>query len=196
MRGRQELYIFARQGLRADGALLRVKNATRILKRWCCWFIETGITFVYRNPKVLEIMPVLYQFLALNQAYSHKQRKSRILRKLFAIGISMQNESRFTEEMVHNGKSRPTFDLYSSPSTNPRKLPLRQLANSFRMLSVRETFNVRDCAKLGPAHPRPLCFTCEEKMERTVDWPNLKTWPDICGIAVVLHRMPNGNTWL
>lgn len=61
----------------------------------------------------------------------HKQRISRILRKLFAIGISMQNESRLYREMVHNGKSRPTFDLYSSLSANPRKLPLRQLANPF-----------------------------------------------------------------
>lgn len=69
-------------------------------------------------------------------------------------------------------KRRPTFDLYSSPSTNPRKVPLRQLANSFRVLSIRETFNVQDCAKLGLAHPRvaTFCrFTCEEKMERTVD---------------------------
>lgn len=80
----------------------------------------------------------------------HKQRTSRILRKLFAIGISMQNESQLYREMIRNGKSRPTFYLYSSPSANPRKFSLRQLANPFRVVSVRRTFNVRNCAKLGP----------------------------------------------
>lgn len=52
--------------------------------------------------------------------------------------------------MIRNGKSRPTFYLYSSPSANPRKFSLRQLANPFRVVSVRRTFNVRNCAKLGP----------------------------------------------
>lgn len=60
----------------------------------------------------------------------------------------------------------------------PGNFPSVSWANPFRVLSVCGTFNVRICAKLGPAHPAsddPSYFTCEEKMERTVDWTSPKT---------------------
>lgn len=118
----------------------------------------------------------------LTRRSRHKQRTSRILRKLFAIGISMQNESRLYREMIHNGKSRSTFDLYSSPSANSRKLPLCQLANPFRVLFVCGTFNVRNCAKLGPrvtilriSHARRKWS--EQSAERGPKTD--ETWPDV-----------------
>lgn len=139
-------------------------------------------------------MAFLYQLLAPNQTFP-SQRTSRIPRKLFAIGISMQNESQLYREMVHNGKKgRLTFDLYSSPSANPLgKLLLRQLVNPFCVLSAELLMFeiVQNFARLiREWRPFRISHTRRKWGEPTRSAGRALKWADVCGIAVALHRMP------
>lgn len=129
-------------------------------------------------------MPALCRFLAPNQTSSvtnngHLVFFESCLRSVLVCKMKVR-------EMVHNGKSRPTFDLYSSPSANPRKLPLQTVSWPIRFASYpsAELLMFGIVQNLAWLTRDPSYFTCGEKMGRTVDRTSLKTgetWLDICG---------------
>lgn len=98
----------------------------------------------------------------------------------------MQNENR---EMVHNGKSRPTFDLYSSPSSNPRKLPLQAVSWPIRFAHY-PSAELLTCGIVRKTWPgSSLVVTlrilhARRKWGEQVNRTSLKTgetWSNICG---------------
>lgn len=93
----------------------------------------------------------------------------------------------YTGEMVHNGKSRPTFDLYSSPSSNPRKTsspswPIRFVCYPSAKLLMYEIvqnlarFTWPRVATLRISHTRRKWS--EQSTARALK--RRETWPDIC----------------